>query len=93
MTLQYRAYLVGDNGSLLPGITLGGNQTAANSQCSVSGAGSSVVVNGNNLTLTLNLTMSSSYSGNQVIWVAARTVAEVSGGWQTVGTWSVPIAF
>ena len=87
---QNTLYLVGDSGSLLPGITLNGSGSVGNSQCTVSGAGSSAVVNGNNLTLTLNVTMSASYSGNKVIWAAARSLTEVTAGWQAVGTWSAP---
>ena len=61
-----------------------------NSQCSVSGAGSSVSLSGNSLTLTLNLPFAAGYRGNRVVYMAGRDVA---GGnntdWQAMGTWSV----
>jgi len=64
--------------------------TIQNSQCSVSGTGSSAVASGNTLTLTLNLTFKSGLSGNRIVWVAGRDGA---GGnntdWQSMGTESI----
>jgi hypothetical protein len=83
-------YLVGNNGGLLPGMVLDGTvRTLANSQCEVWGAGSSAVMNGNTLTLTLALLMNDFYAGNKVIWAAARSVTEATAGWQAVGTWGL----
>jgi hypothetical protein len=84
-------YLVNDAGNaLLPGMVLNGTGSLSNGQCTITGAGTTAVVSGNTLTLTLNLTMSQSYQGSKVIWAAARTMAEVNSGWQAMGTWTVP---
>jgi hypothetical protein len=83
-------YLVPDNGSgLLPGMLLNGGGSIANSQCSVSGAGSSASGSGNTLTLTLAITFTTSFAGNQVVYMAARDAINNSG-WQTSGIHAVP---
>ena len=89
-------YLENDAGSgLLPGLVLNGSGSTANSQCTISGAGSSVTGSGNILTLTLNITFAtgnpgSAFAGNKVIYMAARDVAADNSGWQTLGSWAVP---
>ncbi len=84
-------YLVNDPGTgLLPGLTLNGSGSLGNRQCSVSGAGSSFKATGNTLTLTLNLTFAPAFSGNRVIYLAARDSADVgNSGWQAMGSWTV----
>jgi hypothetical protein len=81
-------YLVNDAGSgLLPAMTLNGSGTLGNSQCTVSGAGSSATPSGNTLTLVLNMTFPSSFAGNRVIYMAARSNGDVlNSGWQAVGS-------
>jgi len=88
-------YLVDDGGDaggpFAGGMVLSGAAgTIQNSQCSVSGTGSSAVASGNTLTLTLNLTFKSGLSGNRIVWVAGRDGA---GGnntdWQSMGTESI----
>ncbi len=86
-------YLVDDAGNAggpFAGMTLPGVQTIQNSQCSISGAGSSVSMSGNQVTLTLAVAFKSSFAGNHVIYTAARNVAGFNSGWQGLGTWSVP---
>ena len=75
-------YLVNDAGTaLLPGLS--------NSQCTVSG--SSVTQNGNTLILTLTIGFSPAFSGNRVIYSAARDYLDANSScWQPVGVWSVP---
>jgi hypothetical protein len=84
-------FLVNDAGtSLLPGLTLNGAGTVSNSQCTVSGAGSSFKVTGNTLTLTLNVSFPAGFSGNRIVYMAARDNADVgNSGWQAMGSWSV----
>ncbi|SPF45636.1 exported hypothetical protein [Candidatus Sulfopaludibacter sp. SbA4] len=83
-------YLVNDNGDgLLPGMPLNGSGTLANSQCVVTGAGSSAVGSGNTLTLTLNISFTSALAGDRVVYAAARTLT-LNSGWQTMGVLSVP---
>jgi hypothetical protein len=48
-----------------------------------------VVSDGNTLTLTLAVTFSSGFAGNQVFYMAARSNTQNSG-WQAMGTWTVP---
>jgi hypothetical protein len=85
-------YLVddaGDAGGPFSGISLPGSGTIGNSQCSISGAGSSVDASGNTLTLSLAVTFKAAFTGNQVLYLAARDAA-TNSGWQPVGTWNVP---
>ncbi len=70
-------------------IALPSSGTLQNSQCAISGAGSSVVSSGNTLTLTLAVTFKSAFAGNQVFYLAARSNSQNSG-WQAMGTWTVP---
>jgi len=85
-------YLVGDaGGGLSAGLTPGGTGTVSNGQCTISAAGSSAVVNGNTLTLALNVSFAAGFAGNRVVYMAARDSAEANNsGWQATGTWTVP---
>jgi len=67
-------YLVdnaGDAGGPYSGMLLPGSGTVSNSQCSISGAGSSVAASGNALTLTLAITFTGSFTGNKVFYLSA----------------------
>jgi len=65
----------------------GSGGTIQNSQCSVSGQGSSVVTNGNQMTLTFAIAFMSPLAGNRVMWVAGRDNAGGNNtGWQATGT-------
>jgi hypothetical protein len=82
----------GDAGGPFAGsLTLNGSAaTLRNSQCSVSGTGSSAVKSGNSLTLTLNITFSAGFAGNRILWIAGRDGADGNNtNWQAMGTWSV----
>jgi len=84
-------YLVDDAGTALsPGLVLNAPGTVANSQCTVSGPGSSASGSGSTLTVTLNLSFSASFAGNQVDYLAARDLEGGNSGWQALGTWNVP---
>ncbi len=74
----------GTVGPLAPG----SGSTLQNSQCSLSGAGSSVNASGNTLTVTLNLTFNKSFAGTQTIFTDA---AGANSGWQKGGIWTVPL--
>ena len=76
------------NGSPL---SLPSSSTLQNSQCTINGTGSSVSASGNTLTLTLHVTFSSGFSGNKIVYMAARSNSQNSG-WQPMGTWNVPAA-
>jgi hypothetical protein len=84
-------YLVNDTGTaLLSGIALNGAGSISNSQCTISGAGSSAVGVGNTLKLTLNITFGAGFTGNKVIYTAARDAVENNSGWFPSGVWQVP---
>jgi hypothetical protein len=74
-------YLVNDaGGGLLAGLS--------NSQCTVTLTNSSMA--GNALTLNLNITFTSSFKGNHVIYMAARDSTDANNsGWQAAGSWTV----
>jgi sugar lactone lactonase YvrE len=79
----------GDGGGPYTGFVLPGSGTAQNSQCMVGGAGGSVTATGNTLTLTLPITFTAGFAGNQVFFLAARSNT-VSSDWQAVGSVTVP---
>jgi M6 family metalloprotease-like protein len=85
-------YLVNDaGGSLLPGVVLGTNSSTSNRQCTIQANGSSASVSGNQLTLSLAVTVHSpAFTGNRILYAAARDAQENNSGWQAVGTWVVP---
>ncbi|HYW45293.1 MAG TPA: hypothetical protein VE959_20695 [Bryobacteraceae bacterium] len=84
-------YLVNDSGAgLLPAAVLNAAGTLANSQCTVSWGAAPVTRSGTSLALALNLASSAAFAGNKVIYMAARTTAEQSSGWQAMGVWRIP---
>jgi Bacterial Ig-like domain (group 3)/FG-GAP-like repeat/Putative binding domain, N-terminal len=87
-------YLVddaGDGGYAGAPMPLPSAGVVQNSQCSISGAGSSVSASGNTLTLTLAITFKASFAGNKAFYMAARSNTQNSG-WQVLGSWNVPNA-
>ncbi len=88
-------FLVNDGGTasgLSVPLVLGTAASVNNSQCTVSGMGSSAVDNGNSMTLTLVISYSSSFRGNRLIYLAAQSVAYITSGWQTMGVAMIPEA-
>ena len=87
-------YLVddgGDAGGPFAGyMALPGTGSVSNSQCTVSGTGSSVVGSGTTITLTLNIGFSASFTGNRIFYTAARETGTGNSGWQPLSTWTVP---
>ncbi len=83
-------FLVPDNGEgLLPGIVPGGAGLIVNSQCAVHMPAAAVNRSGNVLTLDLDIAFSPAFSGNKVIYQAARDATNNSG-WIQQGVWQVP---
>ena len=80
----------GDAGGPFQSLALPGSGTVSNSQCSISGAGSSVSASGNTLSLMLSITASASFQGTRVVWTAAQTGSGGNTGWQPMGVWNVP---
>jgi hypothetical protein len=63
----------------------------SNSQCTVSGVGSSVAGSGNTLTLTLNVSFTGPFAGNRIFYTAAGNAAGTeNSGWNALGAWTVP---
>jgi hypothetical protein len=81
-------YLVNDNGdALLAGQSLAAAGTLSNSQCAVSWVAGAVSGSGTDLTLNLSLRFFPGFTGNKVVYLAARDVPEVNNsGWQASGT-------
>jgi hypothetical protein len=87
-------YLVDDGGDaggpFAGNLALPGSGSVSNSQCTVSGTGSSVVGSGTTITLTLNISFSASFAGNRIFYTAARDTGTGNSGWQALSTWQVP---
>ena len=87
-------YLVNDagdaGGPYAGGMALTGGGNVSNSQCTILGSGSSAIGSGNTLTLNLNMAFNPSFSGNQVLFVAARDTAQNNTRWNTIGVHNVP---
>jgi hypothetical protein len=64
--------------------------SASNSQCSISADGSSLSAAGNTLILNLAISFSSTFTGNQVFYLAARNNSTGNSGWQALGSVTVP---
>jgi len=72
-----------------PALTPGATGSVSNSQCTLNGASSSVSVSGDDLTLDLALTFSSSsFTGAKNVYMAAEGVVGGSTGWVDKGTWT-----
>ena len=88
-----QVYLYPDNGdgSQATNIVLTGNNTIANSQCTVFAKGSSVQVNGNTLTVSLPIAFKPGFAGKKGTWLAAQTLGGAqTSPWQSLGAWTVP---
>jgi probable HAF family extracellular repeat protein len=74
-------HLVNDAGTALVSASTG------NSQCIVPNFTASG--SGNTLTLVLSLNFTPAFAGNQIVYLAARDVAQDNSGWQPMGVWTV----
>jgi hypothetical protein len=68
-----------------------GAGSLSNSQCTLNLATSSRTINAGNLTLTLNITFKSAFSGLKNIYMLAANSAGASTGWVWRGSWMVPV--
>ena len=86
-------YLFDDSISSYKGpITPGGASTLSNNQCTLTGSGSSATSSGHTLTLNLALTFAAAFGGAKNIYLYDANQQNLNSGWQTRGTWTVPIA-
>ena len=82
-------YLKNDAGTALSsGITPGSSATASNSQCTLSGAGSSYSISGDTSTLAVALTFKSSAYNHSYVYASDK--AGKNTGWVQEGTWGTP---
>jgi hypothetical protein len=86
-----RINLLNDNATLWLGATLGTATTLQNSQCSLNVALATVVLNGDNLTLTVTLTFEPAYAGTENIYMHAVDRSGAITGWQYLGAWVSPL--
>jgi len=80
-------YLLNNAGTASTKITPGSG-TLSNSQCSITGSGTTVVRSGDNLTLNLAVTASSTYTGKQNVFMMAEDNSAGTTGWIDKGTWT-----
>ncbi|HZU24736.1 MAG TPA: Ig-like domain-containing protein, partial [Bryobacteraceae bacterium] len=84
-----RLYLRNDAGtSLLSPALTPGSGTVSNSQCTLNGAGSSFSVSGNNVTLKVALSFSSSVVGAQNVYLYATGFSGQNSGFVQKGSWT-----
>ena len=82
-------YLLNDAGSAFLGpITVGSSNSLSNSQCTISGSGSSTSTAGSNLTVNLAVSFTAGFAGSK------NTKMQVQGfsgqsGWVAMGSWTV----
>ncbi len=83
-------YLVTNDGSNLTSLLLNGSGTTSNGQCTIVGSGSSAVLSGNSLALTLVVQFNATaFAGRKILYVAARDLAENNSDWQPMGAYGV----
>ncbi|HLK21289.1 MAG TPA: hypothetical protein VKT81_20200, partial [Bryobacteraceae bacterium] len=81
-------FLASDAGVWQGPLTPGASGTLQNSQCALSGATSSVLASGNNLTVNFGLTFAAGFAGAKNIYAEVRT-STTDVGWFTLGTYTV----
>jgi hypothetical protein len=86
-------YLASDSGNawLTPALRPGVSGTASNSQCTLNAGTSSVSMAGNDLTLNVAMTFSTTVVGSQNVYLYAAGLSGQNSGWVKEGTWT-PVA-
>ncbi len=80
--------LIANDGTSVAGTVAPGTAgSAANSQCTLNGAGSSVTGSANTLTVVVSLTFSASFTGQRHIWMQAVDYNNLSTNWLVYGVW------
>jgi hypothetical protein len=82
--------LASDDGSAWTSVAPGSSAQAANSSCTLKGAGSSVSQSGLFLNVTFALEFAASFSGVQGLYGSAWGTAGETGGYKLLGSWTVP---
>jgi hypothetical protein len=82
-------YLANNAGAwITPGLKLGVAGTVSNSQCALNTGTSSVSTAGNELTLNVTLSFSSTFVSPQNVYLQAEELSGVSSGFAEKGTWT-----
>jgi len=84
--------LLNDAGTAYSTAVLGAATTLQNGHCSVNVAATTAVPSGNNLTLNLAMAFAPAYAGTKNIYMYATDISGSNSGWQTAGSWIVPVA-
>jgi hypothetical protein len=83
-----KMYLYNNAGTALSTAVIPGSSgSVSNSQCTLAGTGSSFSTSGDDLTLTVALTFSTTFVGQQKIYLEAKGSA-ANSGWVKKGTWT-----
>lgn len=83
-------WLVNDDNTGVAGrVTPGQSGAVENSQCVLTGTGTSVSGSGVAFILKLSITFKSAFAGNRDIYIQASDIAGANTDWQQVGAWSV----
>jgi hypothetical protein len=82
--------LLTDSGVLPASTITPGSGSQANSQCTLSGAGSSVTTSGTTLTLNVALTFQPAFGGARNVYLQA-VAPSGTAAWQQKGGWTVPV--
>jgi sugar lactone lactonase YvrE len=82
-------YLENDSGTAASaGVTPGSSAQVSNSQCTLTAAGSSTSISGNNLTLNIALTFSATYLGAKNVYLYASSEGGANSYWVQKGAWT-----
>lgn len=82
-------YLVNDAGTAFSAtVTPGSASSISNSQCTIKGTGFTVTGSGNQLTISIPITFSNTFTGAKSIYGNASDQANQNSGWKTLGTWT-----
>jgi len=83
-------WLASNDTSAWYNLPLGSATTVQNSQCEILGGGVSVTGSGNNLTLTVPVVFTTSFSGTKSIYLNATDKSGAASNIMSLGTWTVP---
>jgi hypothetical protein len=81
-------YLANDSGSWMSAMTPGAAGTESNSQCTLNAGSSWVSAHGNDLTLAIALTFSTSFKGPKNVYLYGVGASGQNRGWVQKGTWT-----
>jgi 6-phosphogluconolactonase (cycloisomerase 2 family) len=82
-------FLATDAGNAPVGSIKAGSGTLSNSQCTINGANSSVSKSGQTITLNVNITFKTSFTGTKTLWMRGDESAGFSSGWIARGNWTI----